>query len=44
LYRKLAGLAADAEVGGVFNLLADEERKHRDWAQQRYDDDILKEN
>jgi rubrerythrin len=44
LYRKLQGLTTSADVGNMFALLADEERKHRDWAQERYDEDILKEN
>ena len=44
LYRKLQGMTTSADVGKLFILLADEERKHRDWAQERYDEDILKEN
>jgi rubrerythrin len=44
LYRKLEGMTTSADVRGLFALLADEERKHRDWAQERYDEDILKEN
>jgi rubrerythrin len=44
LYRKLEGLTTSADVRNMFALLADEERKHRDWAQERYDEDILKEN
>jgi rubrerythrin len=44
LYRKLEGLSARSDVRNLFALLADEERKHKDWAQQRYDEDILKEN
>ena len=44
LYRKLESLTDSPEVRDMFRLLADEERKHRDWAQERYDQDILKEN
>jgi rubrerythrin len=44
LYRKLQSMTTSADVGTLFALLADEERKHRDWAQERYDQDILKEN
>jgi rubrerythrin len=44
LYRKLEGMTNSADVRSMFALLADEERKHRDWAQERYDEDILKEN
>jgi rubrerythrin len=44
LYRRLEGLTTSADVRNMFALLADEERKHRDWAQERYDEDILKEN
>jgi rubrerythrin len=44
LYRKLGGMTSSADLRNMFALLADEERKHRDWAQERYDQDILKEN
>lgn len=44
LYRKLERLTTSPEVRRMFALLADEERKHRDWAQERYDEEILKEN
>ena len=44
LYRKLEGLTDSTEVKNTFRILADEERKHKDWAQERYDQDILKEN
>jgi rubrerythrin len=44
LYRKLEGLTDSTDVKNMFRLLADEERKHKDWAQERYDQDILKEN
>lgn len=44
LYRKLEGLTGSGDVKNMFRLLADEERKHKDWAQERYDQDILKEN
>jgi rubrerythrin len=44
LYRNLERLTTSPDVRNMFALLADEERKHRDWAQERYDEDILKEN
>jgi rubrerythrin len=44
LYRKLESLTTNLDVRSMFALLAGEERKHRDWAQERYDEDILKEN
>jgi len=44
LYRKLEGLTDSGEVKNMFRLFADEERKHKNWAQERYDQDILKEN
>ena len=44
LYRRLQSLASNADLSGMFQLLADEERKHKDRAQERYDEDILKEN
>jgi rubrerythrin len=44
LYRKLEGLTDSGDVKNMFRLLADEERKHKNWAQERYDQDILKEN
>jgi rubrerythrin len=44
LYRKLKGMANNPDVRSLFALLADEERKHRNWAQERYDEDILTEN
>jgi len=44
LYRHLQNLALNADLSGMFQMLADEERKHKDWAQERYDEDILKEN
>ena len=44
LYRKLGSLTTSPEVRSMFALLADEERKHKDWAQERYDEEILKEN
>ena len=44
LYRRLQSLASNADLSGMFQVLADEERKHKDWAQERYDEDILKEN
>ena len=44
LYRKLESMTTSPDLRSVFVLLADEERKHRDWAQDLYDQDILKEN
>jgi rubrerythrin len=44
LYRELEKLTAASDLKSTFRLLANEERKHKDWAQQRYDEDILKEN
>jgi rubrerythrin len=44
LYRKLESMTNGPDVRSLFGLLADEERKHRDWAQERYDEEILKEN
>jgi rubrerythrin len=44
LYTRLAGLAQNAEVRSLFELLAREEATHRGWAQERYDEDILREN
>jgi rubrerythrin len=44
LYHRLEGMTTSPDVRSMFGLLADEERKHRDWAQERYDEDILKEN
>lgn len=44
LYRKLAAMTTNPDISSMLRVLADEERKHRDWAQERYDEDILKEN
>jgi rubrerythrin len=44
LYRRLAALARDTRAGELFQVLAEEERKHKTWAQDRYDRDILTEN
>lgn len=44
LYKRLAGMAASAEVRGLFELLAREEATHRAWAQERYDEDVLRDN
>jgi rubrerythrin len=44
LYRRLGGLTENMDVKKMFRLLADEERKHKDWAQERYDQEILNEN
>ncbi|MBA7485007.1 MAG: hypothetical protein GH155_05800 [Spirochaeta sp.] len=44
LYEELKSLAADTEVKELFSLLAGEEKKHKSWAQDRYDLEILKDN
>ena len=44
LYRALGSMARDASLQHTFRLLADEEAKHKIWAQDRYDLEILKEN
>ncbi len=44
LYKRLESLAEEREVKQLFWSLADEERKHKAWAQDRYDLEILKEN
>lgn len=44
LYEELESLAAGTEVKELFSWLADEERKHKAWAQDRYDLEILKGN
>jgi len=44
LYRKLFALSEDRAVKELFSALAEEEKKHRRWAQDRYDLEILKDN
>ena len=44
LYRYLESLTIDQEVKQIFQVLAEEEKKHKIWAQDRYDLEILKEN
>jgi rubrerythrin len=44
LYLRLESLASAAEARRLFRHLAGEERKHRDWAQERYDADIRRDN
>jgi rubrerythrin len=44
LYLRLESLAAAAETRRLFRHLAGEERKHRDWAQERYDADVRRDN
>jgi len=44
LYEELESLAAHTEVKELFSWLAEEERKHKTWAQDRYDLEILKDN
>ena len=44
LYLRLEALAATAEARRLFRHLAGEEKKHRDWAQERYDRDVRRDN
>jgi rubrerythrin len=44
LYRNLESLARTESLKHTFHLLAEEESKHKIWAQDRYDLEILKEN
>lgn len=44
LYEQLAAAAAEAEVRELFDGLAEEEKRHKAWAQDRYDLEILKQN
>jgi len=44
LYARLSSLARDTRAGELFRVLAEEERKHKAWAQDQYDRDILTEN
>ena len=44
LYRYLESLTTDQEVKQIFQVLAEEEKKHKIWVQDRYDLEILKEN
>ncbi len=44
LYRHLESLTTDQEVKQIFQIMAEEEKKHKIWAQDRYDLEILKEN
>ncbi len=44
LYEELESLVADTEVKELFSWLAEEEKKHKAWAQDRYDLEILKDN
>jgi rubrerythrin len=44
LYRRLAALARESQAVALFGLLAEEERKHKVWAQDQYDRDIATEN
>ena len=44
LYEELKLLAVDTEVKELFSWLAEEEGKHKTWAQDRYDLEILKDN
>ncbi len=44
LYKWLEGKARDSEIKYIFRRLAEEEKKHKKWAQDRYDLEILTEN
>jgi rubrerythrin len=44
LYLRLETLASAAEARRLFRHLAGEEQKHRDWAQERYDSDVRRDN
>jgi len=44
LYLQLEGLASAAEARRLFRHLAGEEKKHRDWAQERFDRDVRRDN
>jgi rubrerythrin len=44
LYQQLETLASADETRRLFRQLAGEERKHRDWARERYDSDIRRDN
>lgn len=44
LYEELESLAANTEMKELFSWLAEEEKKHKAWAQDRYDLEILKDN
>ena len=41
LYRQLSSAVRDQEPQHFFTVLAAEERKHKDWLQQRYDIEML---
>ena len=41
LYRQLSSTVQDQELQHFFVVLAAEERKHKDWLQQRYDIEML---
>ncbi len=44
LYEELKSIAVNTEVEELFSWLAEEERKHKAWAQDRYDLEVLKDN
>jgi rubrerythrin len=44
LYEQLAAGAAEAEIRELFEGLSEEEKRHKAWAQDRYDLEILKQN
>ncbi len=44
LYKWLENRARDSDMKYLFNRLAEEEKKHKKWAQDRYDLEILTEN
>ncbi|MFP4364309.1 MAG: ferritin family protein [Spirochaetia bacterium] len=41
-YTKLAQLSSDSDISFTFQKLADEEKKHQKWTQDRYDLEMLK--
>ncbi len=44
LYKALEATAKDTDVKYLFSRLAEEEKKHKKWAQDRYDLEILTDN
>jgi rubrerythrin len=44
LYLRLEALASSEEARRLFRHLAGEEKKHRDWAGERYDSDVRRDN
>jgi rubrerythrin len=44
LYERLQSAASDDDTRWLFAHLANEESKHKAWARERYDQDVLKDN